>query len=59
MPSPQIRVRLPLDDSSKMAADDENYLVMAQNASEAYKDASEVVESWQSGCCVNSAGLSR
>jgi hypothetical protein len=42
-----------------MAADDENYLVMAQNASEAYKDASEVVESWQSGCCVNSAGLSR
>jgi hypothetical protein len=42
-----------------IAADDENYLVMAQNASEAYKDASEVFECWQSGCCVYSAGLSR
>jgi hypothetical protein len=59
MPSPQIRVRLPLDDSSKIAADDEHDLVMAQNVREAYKDASEVFECWQSGCCVNSAGLSR
>jgi hypothetical protein len=44
-------------DPSKIAADDEHDLVMAQNVREAYKDASEVVESWQSGCCVYSAGL--
>jgi hypothetical protein len=37
--SPQIRVRLPLNDSSKIAPDDEHYLVMAQNVPEAYKDA--------------------